>query len=192
VIHRLRWPAVTVLFVLLLSSCGVGSQSDPEVIPPGDVPFGLARQTSETSTTTGGATAFTYTLYFLSGDELRPVVRRTDREPTPTTILRDLAHGFDDEVSGADLRTLVPPDTAIDRVTVEDGVATVSLGGRGATRVATDRQALGIAQVVYTATELPGVDRVRFRVDGRAAEVPRGDGTLTSHAVGRTDYPAVG
>jgi spore germination protein GerM len=38
------------------------------------------------------------------------------------------------------------------------------------------------------ATGIPGVDRVRFEVDGEPAEIPRGDGTLTNRPVGRGDY----
>jgi spore germination protein GerM len=177
------------MLALLVAACGVGPQSEPQVIRRADVPFGLAHQAPTAPTTTAAAAPFTYTVYLLAGDQLQPVAHQTARVPTRVSILRDLAHGPDDDDSAAGLRTLVPPDTAIDRVTVADGMAIVSLGGSGASRVATDRQVLGVAQLVYTATELPGVDRVRFRVEGRLAEVPKGDGSLTSRAVGRADYP---
>jgi spore germination protein GerM len=76
-------------------------------------------------------------------------------------------------------------------VSVDQGMATVWLGDGGILRSGTAQQALGIAQFVYTATEIPGVERVRFRVGGQPAEVPRGDGTLSSRAVDRSDYPSV-
>ena len=50
------------------------------------------------------------------------------------------------------------------------------------------QQILALAQVVYTATELPSVDRVLFQIDGENVEVPNGNGKLTSSPLGRLSY----
>jgi spore germination protein GerM len=89
------------------------------------------------------------------------------------------------------LRSVLDPRVAIEHVGVRNGVATITLEGTGASRIATDQQAAGIAQLVYTATGIPGVNRVRFRIAGAPSEVPRGDGSLSSHALTRSDFPDV-
>jgi spore germination protein GerM len=86
------------------------------------------------------------------------------------------------------LTTAIGPDVTVESVHVTDGLATVALSGEGATQSAGSDRTLAIAQLVYTATAIPGVNRVRFEVGGKTTEVPRGDGTLTSKPVHRADY----
>jgi spore germination protein GerM len=102
-----------------------------------------------------------------------------------------LTRGPSPSEADAGLRSLLPPDVTIDHVRVNGRVVTVGLSGTGAVQPAGSVRALAIAQMVYTATAIPGVERVRFEVDGEPAEVPRGDGTLTNKPVGRSDYPNV-
>ncbi len=52
-----------------------------------------------------------------------------------------------------------------------------------------DLQIKAVAQIVFTATELAGVSRVRIQVDGQNYPWPRGDGTLAKDAVTQYDYP---
>ena len=52
-------------------------------------------------------------------------------------------------------------------------------------------QLLGLAQLVYTATELGAVDTVRFEIDGQQVAVPRADGSVTDQGVRRVDYAAL-
>jgi spore germination protein GerM len=49
---------------------------------------------------------------------------------------------------------------------------------------------LALAQMVYSATELPGVGGVRFTLDGKRAEVPTGSGIQSTTPVGRASYAA--
>jgi spore germination protein GerM len=50
---------------------------------------------------------------------------------------------------------------------------------------------LAVGQLVLTATGVPGIERVRFRVGGDPVQVPEGDGTLRSGAVSAEDYRAL-
>jgi spore germination protein GerM len=68
-----------------------------------------------------------------------------------------------------------------------DGLATIDLS-RQLLDVTGRQQILALAQVVYTATAYPNVDRVLFQFDGASREVPNGDGTLTSTPLGRLSY----
>ena len=47
-----------------------------------------------------------------------------------------------------------------------------------------------LAQLVFTLTDLPGIQRVSVTVEGERVEVPRGDSTLTSDPLTRGDYAA--
>ena len=86
---------------------------------------------------------------------------------------------------------MLAPDIAVDDGVVDDGVATIELNGGDASNSGAEGQALGVAQIVYTLTGLPGIGRVRLVVDGQTSEVPRRDGTLSKQPVSRSDYPEV-
>ncbi len=178
-----------VILVSVLAGCGVGAQSTPETIDRSDVPFGLAQRERSTSTT-GPQAGVSYTLYFVAEDHLRPVTRSAPTALGPTATLRKLVRGPDREDTEGGLRTALPPDLVIQRVTVDHGIATVALGGSGSA-IAGGQQPRGVAQLVFTATGLTGVDGVRFEVDGEPAEIPRGDGTLSIAPVDRADYAGV-
>lgn len=50
-------------------------------------------------------------------------------------------------------------------------------------------QPIAIAQVVFTLTRRPEVERVAFTLEGDPLEVPRGDGSLTSDPLTQGDFP---
>ena len=52
-----------------------------------------------------------------------------------------------------------------------------------------ESQIKAVAQVVYTATDLPEVERVRLLVDGQERDWLRGDGIAVSTALTPFDYP---
>jgi len=182
-------PALAILVVAGgLTGCGVGAQSSPHEIDKADIPFGLAER-GNSSTTLPSDAPYSYTIFLVSNAELRAVTRGSRTEPTPASRLNALTDGPTPAEADAGLSTLVGPDVTVERVHISDqGVATVELSGEGATQSAGNDRALAIAQLVYTATAIPGVERVRFEVDGKPSEVPRGDGTLTSRPVSRADY----
>jgi hypothetical protein len=84
--------------------------------------------------------------------------------------------------------TVIPDGTRFLGLRIEGGVATVNLSrefqsGGGSASV------LGrLAQVVYTLTQFPTVQGVRFELDGEPVEVFSGEGVVLSEPVGRDDY----
>jgi spore germination protein GerM len=170
------------------AGCGVSAQSEPQRIDRADVPFGLAGPVHDEPTTTAAPQSASYTIYLVAGDRLRAVTRAAHAAPTPVALLSKLADGPTPAEADAGLRTLLSPDTTVEHVRITDDVATVELTGAGAAQPAGSEGALAIAQLVYTTTGIPGVARVRFEVDGKPAEIPRGDGTLTRRPVSRADY----
>lgn len=170
-----------------LAACGVGAQSSPRDIDRADVPFGLGDRVEEPTSSVHQA-PYSYTIFLVADDRLRGVARGSRTPPTVLNRLTGLTRGPTPAEADAGLRTLLSPEVTVERVRVTDGVATVVLSADTAAQPVGDEGALGIAQLVYTATAVPGVERVRFQVGGEPAEVPRGNGTLTDQPVGRGDY----
>jgi hypothetical protein len=84
--------------------------------------------------------------------------------------------------------TTIPEGTRLLGLTIENGIATVNLSrefesGGGSASV------LGrLAQVVYTLTQFPTVQKVSFELDGQPVTVFSGEGVVLDHPVGRADY----
>ena len=65
-------------------------------------------------------------------------------------------------------------------------------GGPEARRPNVGDSALGVAQIVNTLTQYPGVARVQFEQTAPPWESRTGDGTITKSPVTPSDYPAAG
>ena len=91
----------------------------------------------------------------------------------------------------AGLSSAVPPGTRLLGIAIHDGLATVDLtseyqSGGGALSMQTR-----LGQVVYTLTQFPTVEKVRFRLDGEPVNVFSSEGIVLKNPVGRTDYAAL-
>lgn len=85
------------------------------------------------------------------------------------------------------LTNYVPTDLRVNATTVEGGTVTVDLTGLAAVESSAQRQA--VAQIVFTLTDLEGIERVIF-FDGRPISVPMGSGSSeVGQPVSRTDFP---
>jgi hypothetical protein len=88
----------------------------------------------------------------------------------------------------AGLSSAVPAGTRLLGIAIRDGLATVDLtseyqAGGGALSMQTR-----LGQVVYTLTQFPTVQKVRFRLDGSPVNVFSSEGIVLDHPVGRGDY----
>lgn len=115
-----------------------------------------ADQSTDTATTTLPASS-SGRVYWLRDGKVWPV--RRDIQATDAATLGELFAG-PSEVEKTELgaASAVPVGSGSPRVTVEDGVATVELGGPQSDEA--------LAQIVYTLTGLPDVDSVD--IDGRS------------------------
>jgi Sporulation and spore germination len=186
----MRHGLVAAATLLLLAACGVSTQRSPHEIDGTNIPFGLADRAPSGAAASTGAATFQYDIYLVSGDRLTAVKRGQTTPAPPTAVLRALTKGPTSDEAAAGLRTLLDPGTTVDHVTVRGDLATIDLNGDPETFRPGSDQSLALAQLVYTATALPGVSRVQVRLGGSPAEIPRGDGTLTTGPVRRSDYPA--
>jgi spore germination protein GerM len=174
-----------VVLAALVGACGVSTETEPRAIDADDVPFGLTEEASASSTTLP-ATSAAPVVYLTNGTTIVPVERPDARPVTARRLLRSLLRGPTPADRDAGLRSALPSSVSLRSVTLDGAVATVDLGGPLTELIGTE-QALAIAQLVFTVTELRGVRGLRLRLDGDAIAVPVRGGTLTTSPVGRDD-----
>jgi spore germination protein GerM len=186
-----RRRAIALLVALtctLVAACGVQNDHGPRELAASDVPFDLlapATSVAESQPESGVET----TIWFVDNDGKLSRARRTISPPvTVDAALLSLLQGVTEAEANNGLRSNITSDTEVlDVAGPDDGLVTVDLSSDFLT-VARELQRLALAQIVFTATSLPNVDRVLFRFDGEEAEVPgRGD-ELTSEPLTRDDF----
>lgn len=174
-------PLLAGLLVLLLAGCGVPEDAEPRALNPDSAPFRVFESTAPAPEGPGRVA-----LYFVRSDKVVLQTRAVERSTSISELLDLLLEGPTDEQVAAGTRSALPTTFTVEDVEVgSNGVAVVTLGG-GATQVST--QPLGFAQVVATLTAPGRARAVRFRLDGEDLPVPRGDGSLTTDPLDRTDY----
>jgi len=128
--------------------------------------------------------------YFIRGTELEQVIRHADDRSAPTAIELLLAGPTPGEVASGLRTALAPQQLTVDPDADVAPDAVVVEAGRDFASVAGTNQLLAVAQLVWTLTELPGVDRVWITIDGEPVEVPTDNG-LSSQPVRRQDFMSV-
>ena len=105
-----------------------------------------------------------------------------------TAAVNALLEGPTAAERSAGLSSAVPDGTRLLGIGIRNGLATVDLtseyqSGGGALSMQTR-----LGQVVYTLTQFPTVQKVRFRLDGSPVNVFSSEGIVLDHPVGRSDY----
>ncbi|MBS1838311.1 MAG: GerMN domain-containing protein [Actinobacteria bacterium] len=158
---------------LLLAACSIGTD---------DAPRDLAVSTSTTvapvTPTSGGATAV---LYYVHDGQLVPITRSLpDRHLG--TVLDTLLKAPSTDQQSRNLTTSIPVGTRLSSSRLDGSTLIVDLSSEFDNVVGPSRQQ-AIAQIVMTATEFPGVDRLRFSINGKPVQVAtptRGDTSVVS------------
>jgi len=117
-------------------------------------------------------------------------VRRM-HDPTPlvaTAAINALLAGPTPEERVRGLGSAVPPGTKLLGIAIHGGVATIDLTSEYQSGAGSRSMQMRLAQVVYTLTQFPTVQQVRFRLDGSPVNVFSSEGITLNHPVGRTDY----
>lgn len=184
-----RPPALLALAVVAtLTACGIPQDKEPTATPGGVVMPAVAPSAAAPSDGAADPSSVEADLavFLVRADHLEKVVRSARRDDLARALGVLLAGPTEAEL-GAGIRTAISPQTELrsarrdgDTALVDLSAAFVEVGGQ--------EQILAVAQVVLTATSVPGVRRVRFLLEGQAVEIPRADGTLTSESLGAADY----
>ena len=186
---------VALALLCVLAACGRGTQVT--VLSQDDLPAELYGESVVPKTEERTVRS---TLYFVRTDAERNLVEpaRLERveyeERTSLTDIqlvaqrvlrnpRELLPGPEGERLG----TAIPSGTQLLSVSVKDGLADVNLSAQFENAAPDLLQLLRVAQVVYTLTELPKVNAVRFRIHGAPQPVVDPDG-VAHERVGRGRY----
>lgn len=192
---RAPWRAlVAVLVAVVLAGCGVPSDGRPTEIDPERVPYGLLgeREAAHASGPMAGDRRARIAL--VVGDDR---IRLVDRSVTAgalhdalVALLVELERGPTDVERRRGLLSTLPSTTRLRLTDLTGGVASVDIGGELLNPVA-DRLRLTVAQIVLTATSLPGVEAVQLLRDGLPVEAPLVGGQFTSRLLRAEDYAAL-
>jgi hypothetical protein len=185
-----RRSAVALLALgLTATACGIPTAGGPTAIARSDVPFHLLDPT--TTTTAPGsppAVGVPEPIFLVSPTgHLTSVTREIQVPASLGEIVGALFDGPTAAESTAGLQTFLTGTSTGITATVVNGVATVDFHTDPIQVVGPD-QTLAIAQVVYTATQQPGVTAVSFEIAGQGIQVPTASGVQVSRPVGRADY----
>jgi spore germination protein GerM len=169
-----------VLLVTAFAGCGVRGESSPtkldDIALPAETVPREARPDGEGPSTV---------VYFVQEEHLTAVER--DVPATLSGAIRSVLQGPRATELASGLRSAIPAGTTLSAVDLSDGTATIDLSDDFRSVVGPE-QVLALAQLVYSATEITGVSLVRFSIEGDPIDAARGDGSLSSTAVGRSDY----
>ena len=176
-----------VLAVVGLAACGIPSDSRPRDVADND-----RLQLSDQKAPAQAASSVGPKVYFLSQatsgqDRLQPAGRNVT--PTPNAVLTELFNGLTkEEQQERKWRTAIPADTKLMSVTQEsDGTVVIDLN-QAIFEATSENQIKAVAQIVFTATGIDGVQRVKILVEGQPQGWLRGDGTAQPVGEPLTQY----
>ncbi|MFA4964430.1 MAG: GerMN domain-containing protein [Thermoleophilia bacterium] len=182
-IRRAAAAAFLCVAVLTLAACGSsggGSPSPTSSLPTSGgsgtpSPGPSASPEPAASPTPGGLSVLS--VYFLRGHSVGSAHRAVPATVAPArAALLQLLAGPTAEELAAGLHTQLPPGTRLLGLTIRGGVATVDLNGQFTAGGGQLEDRGRLAQVVYTLTQFPTVNAVRFRIDGRPVVFRGGEG----------------
>jgi spore germination protein GerM len=180
--------------VAVLAGCGISTGGPVETIPESDVPPGLITPTpTSAAPATPEPTAESSRIHLVARDDTlvprpREVTGPSLRERLGD-LLAELAAGPTADERELQLSTALPPDVELAVTDVSGGTATIDLTGPvdAPTGLASRR---AVAQVVLSATTVPGVEAVVLTIDGERVEAPLPSGELTAAPLSADDYTA--
>jgi Sporulation and spore germination len=173
--------------MVVVGGCAIQPDSAPR-----DIPEDLQERESPSGTAAGGAARGSDRIYLLAPDGAEQPLRTVQRDTNgdAQTLLTELIGGPNPEELGAGYRSAIPaelalgsvrgPDDGVVQVDVSDALLDLSGGDL------TD----AVAQIVFTASEIPGAESVLIRVDGATQEWP--DGSGAQHRGPLTKYDFIG
>lgn len=172
--------------------------SGPVTTPPtsGDPGNPTAPPTSPAPPTSDPAETMIVRAYlWLAGDQwtggLVPVLREVPKTQAPArAALDELFRGPTgrEVMDGSGIDTAVPPDTRLLGLSIEGGTATVDLSREFEASAGSAASFVNLAQVVYTLTQFPTVERVQFRIEGEDVNVFGSEGIVLDGPQTRADF----
>lgn len=189
--HRRAVAVLLAVAVGALPACGLDANDEPTIIATDQLPADLVNPSTSTSTTSAQAPTATVLVYYLVQQDGAPHLIGVARDVVDPTRPRDRLSALlvppTTEEQEAGILSSIPPDTVLLDTRVDGSELVVDLS-RSLFDVQGQELRNAFAQLVWTATDLEGVRRVRFLVGGEEFRVPDEDGIERPGAVGRADY----
>ena len=127
-------------------------------------------------------------VYFLRGEALAPASRTVETATVAAAALSALLEGPTAAERESGLVSSIPAGTRLRSVTVADRTATVDLTGAFETGGGSLSMAARLAQVTYTLTQFPTVERVVYELDGSRVLALGGEGVPVEEPQTRALY----
>ena len=193
--------ALLVLALAGTAGCGVPTDRDPRPLSPEEVPLPPPRASPAPATpgqvspapAAPESAARMVRIYLVRDERLAAVDRRVEAPVTlsaPALALSALLAGPSADDTRSGLRTALNADDGARLTSIAGGVATVDFA-RDPSATDSGEQIIAFAQLVWTATEVPGVRSIRVTLRGAPVEVPVGGGSLKLEPLTRRDFAAL-
>jgi hypothetical protein len=174
------------LLVAALAATVVGGCTP--TVPPGPTPPATAApvptETTFPATTTPPPVVSTQPVplkvYFAFNEKMQPAARTAPAgtKAVLKTALESLLAGPTSSESAGGLSTMIPKGTKLLGVSIAANVAVIDFNSKFASGGGSLSMFDRLAQVVYTATQFPGVEAVTFRLNGKTVKVFGGEGIV--------------
>lgn len=187
----MRRSLAVVLAVASLTACSrLGPQDDDHPVDAAAVPYDLLAPSTTTTRppppTTTTTLPWRANLWYVAGEYIVPAPRQLREQPEVDQLIRLLLRGPSEQDLPL-VRSALDADDVVVEPVPRGGQLTIDLAPDFGTR-SPPEQILGLAQLVFTVTEVPGVGRIVFRIDGAELAVPLPNGQLAVGSVSRDDF----
>lgn len=180
--RRTRRATAATIGVVALAACGVQPDAAPRDLPEDERAIAVAVGPS------GSDASGANRIYLVAPGEdglLRSVPRQAE---TRQELIEILLAGPNDNELSAQYSSFIPSSTELISARTQGQVLTINLTG-GITELSGENLAQAVAQIVYTASELDGIEAVQLRADGEALAWPKANLETTSDPLTIYDYP---
>lgn len=172
-----------------LSACGISSDDGPRNVPPAD-----QQQLRFATDRSAGAATGTARVYLLAPEgagqsQSLQAVARDVAENSPEVIRELLAGPNTEEIIGQ-FRTALPAGLQLLSATRRGEVLRIDVS-KELGELSGEALVAAVAQLVYTASEIDGVQSVKILIDGADQQWPAGNGELQSLPLTIYDYPGL-
>jgi germination protein M len=191
--------ALVALVALVTVGCGMASQvGDGGTVATSGSP--TTTESPELTTTTIGtespsttaaapADTTTVRVYFSRDEKMAAVTRVIPKtQQVGAAAMKALLEGPTAAEADAGMTTCIPEGTTFLGLEISDGVAIVDLSAEYGSGGGSLSMFTRLAQVVFTLTQFPTVDGVRFKLDGEVIDVLGGEGIIIDEPMNRDDY----
>lgn len=181
--HLFRAIVLAASATVALAACGIRPDAAPRDLPEGQ------RTLVDLSANTGAAAIGADRIYLVGPGEER-LLKSVPREEVPGfDLIEILLLGPNEAESEAQYSTVIPANTELNGEPTRSGSTLFIDISEEINQLTGQSLTQALAQIVYTASEIEGIEQVRLRVDGEQLSWPIGNGTSTTGPLSAFDFP---